>query len=79
MGDLIKAVTDTISGIFTGIIEAFAGVGNLLFTFGETGALTGISSFGYFMALVIGVPAGVWLFTKLLGLIKSIRIGGSAR
>lgn len=76
MGDLITAVTTTISGIFSAIISAFADVGNLLFVFTE-GTLTGISPFGYFMALIIGVPAGVWLFSKLLGLIKSIRIGGA--
>lgn len=76
MGDLITAVTTTISGIFSAIISAFADVGNLLFVFTE-GNLTGISPFGYFMALIIGVPAGVWLFSKLLGLIKSIRIGGA--
>lgn len=74
MSDLITAVTTTITGIFTAIVTAFSDIGNLIFTFTE-GAITGISPFGYFLALLIGIPAGTWLFNKLFNLLKGLIIG----
>lgn len=71
MEGLITTVTSTITGIFSAIITAFADVGNLIFTFSE-GALTGVSPFGYFIGLIIGVPIGVKLFSALLSMIKRI-------
>lgn len=78
MGDLITAVSTAVSGMFTAIITAFADIGNLLFVFTE-GAISGISPFGYFLALMLGFPIAVWLFNKVLGLIKKIMPGASAR
>lgn len=71
MGDLITAVSTTISGIFTSIITAFSDIGNLIFVFTE-GAITGVSPFGYFLALIIGLPLGAKLFSVLIGLIKRL-------
>lgn len=72
MESLIGAITETVSGIFTATIEAFAKVGNLLFTFAEGGTISGISPFGYFLALIIGIPLGAKLFSVLVGFIKRL-------
>lgn len=77
MESLITAITDTISGVFTSILTAFAGVGDLIFVIGDTG-ITGIQPFGYILALLVGIPVASWLFSKLLGLINRIRFGGSS-
>lgn len=70
MGSLVTAITDAISGVFTAIIEAFSGVGSLIFTIGESGAITGVTPFGYIFALTLGIPLATWLVSKGLSLLK---------
>lgn len=75
MDVFIEAVGQIFSTIFTAIINAFASLGNLIFTVGETGTVTGITPFAYVLALVIGVPLATWLVSKGLSFIKLIKAG----
>lgn len=74
MADFITAITDVVSGIFEAILNAFGTAGELVFaTAAETGTITGLTPFGWLLAIIIGLPLGTWAFGKLWGVIKSIR------
>lgn len=77
MEAFITAITDAFSGIFEAILNTFGSIGQLIFTISEAGAITGVSPFGYVIALILGVPLATWVISKGLGFIKSIKIGGS--
>ncbi|MCQ2387853.1 MAG: hypothetical protein MJ066_05370 [Clostridia bacterium] len=74
MAAFITAITDVMTGIFSALITALSSVGGLIFTIGESGAITGVEPFGYLLAVLVGVPAGAWVFSKLWGVVRSIRL-----
>lgn len=71
MSTIITAVTDAFSGIWGGIIEALSGVGDLIFVVTE-GTLSGLTPFGYVLALALGLPLATWLFGKAFSWIRGI-------
>lgn len=71
MSNIITAVTDAFTGIWTSIISALAKVGELIFEITD-GTLSGLQPFGYVLALAIGVPLATWLFGKAFSWIKGI-------
>jgi len=74
MEGFITAITDVFSGIFTSILDTFGSLGQLIFTLGENGSITGVSPFGYVVALLVGVPLATWVINKGLSLIRQIRV-----
>lgn len=72
MEGFITAITGALSGVFTAITNAFASVGDLIFVSGEAGAVTGVTSFGYVLAVIVGIPLATWLLNKALGLFKGL-------
>lgn len=74
MADFITGITDIISGVFEAIVNALGSTGSLIFTVGETGAITGVSAFGWLVVLLIGLPVATWLINKLFGLINRMRV-----
>lgn len=73
MDAFISGIVAVMTGVFTGILEALSGIGSLLFTMSEAGAITGITGFGYFMVVLVGIPLGTWLVSKVLGLVNKLR------
>lgn len=75
MAEFITGITDIISGIFEAIVNALGSTGSLIFTVNaETGAITGVSAFGWLVVLLIGLPVATWLVNKLLSLINRMRV-----
>ncbi len=74
MADFITGITDIITGIFEAIVSALGSTGSLIFTVGETGAITGVSAFGWLVVLLIGLPVATWIVNKLFALINRLRV-----
>lgn len=72
MSQFVTAITDALTGVFTAILQAFAGIGDLIFTVGEAGAITGLTPFGWVTAALIGIPLASWLFAKAIALISKL-------
>lgn len=70
MEEFISTIVSVVGGIFNAIIEALKSLGGLIFTLGETGAITGVTGFGYVLAVVLGIPLATWLFSLGFGFIK---------
>lgn len=72
MTEFVSGITSLISGIFQAFINAAGSLGNLIFnTAAETGNITGLTSFGWLFAIVIGIPLATWLFNKLFSWIRT--------
>lgn len=71
MNGIITIVIEAFSGIWGGIIEALSSVGDLIFVVTE-GTLSGLTPFGYVLALALGIPLATWLFGKAFSWIKGI-------
>lgn len=76
MDAFIKGVTDIITGIFTALTKALGSMGDLVFTTGENGAITGPSGFGWLLIVAIGVPLATWIFGKLFTWLKGFARAG---
>lgn len=74
MAEFITGITDIISGVFEAIVNALGSTGSLIFTIGETGAITGVSAFGWLVVLLIGLPVATWLVNKLFAFINRMRV-----
>ena len=73
MTSFITAITDALTGVFSAILKAFEGIGNLIFIIAEDGtSITGITPFGWVAAALIGIPLASWLFAKAVGLISRL-------
>lgn len=73
MTDFVGAIVDLISGLFSVLIECLSSLGTLVFTVNEeTGALSGITPFGWLACIMIGIPLATWIFGKAVGLFKQI-------
>ena len=72
MADFVTGVGTVLSGVFTSILEAFSGIGNFIFTFGETGTISGLTGAGWLFVLLIGIPLATWLFSKGIGLVSHL-------
>lgn len=77
MAGFVTGITDIISGVFSALINAFGSIGNLIFTTGEGGAITGPSGFGWLLILGIGLPLAWKLFSMFFGYIRSLGKGNS--
>lgn len=71
MSNFVTAITDALTGVFTAILQAFAGIGDLIFTV-ESGAISGLTPFGWVAAALIGIPLASWLFAKAIALISKL-------
>lgn len=72
MQAFVQGIVDVFTGMFTGLVKAFSDIGSLIFTMGENGAISGVSGFGWFLVVLIGVPLATWLLSKLFGLINRL-------
>lgn len=72
MQAFVQGIVDVFTGIFTGLVGAFSDIGSLIFKMGENGAISGVSGFGWFLIVLIGVPLATWLLSKLFGLINRL-------
>lgn len=74
MENFVTAITEALTGVFSAILQAFAGIGDLIFVIDSSGAggITGLSSFGWVVAALIGIPLASWLFAKAIGLISKL-------
>lgn len=73
MSAFVTGIVDVLSGLFQGIITSLGGIGNLLFTIDATNnTITGITGFGWFTIVLIGIPLGTWLFSKFLGIFNKL-------
>lgn len=79
MAEFITGVVTVITELFGGILEAFTGVGTLIFTIGETGAIAGLTATGWLFVILLGVPLATWLFSKGIGLVNRLVRGGGKR
>lgn len=77
MSAFLEAIGSAISTIFSAITGAFKDIGNMIFTFGEQGALSGLTPAGYIVALLIGIPLATWIFSMGWKAITSL--GGKLR
>lgn len=75
MADFVGNIVTSATSLFQGIITAMGGVGDLIFTTTEAGVINGLTGFGTILSVIIGIPLGSWLFSKLFNWIKSIRVG----
>lgn len=75
MADFVGNIVTAATALFQGIITALGGVGDLIFTTTEAGAISGLTGFGTILSVIIGIPFGSWLFSKIFNWIKSIRVG----
>lgn len=67
--DIISAVVNGLGTFFDGLIAVFAKLGDILFTIGEAGAITGLTPFAWVIVTLIIIGLGTWLFSKGFGLI----------
>lgn len=79
MTEFITGVVSVITELFGGILEAFTGVGTLIFTIGEAGAISGLTATGWLFVILLGVPLATWLFSKGIGLVNRLVRGGGKR
>lgn len=75
MTAFVKGITDIISGIFGALTDALGSIGDLVFTTGTEGTITGPSGFGWLLIIGIGVPLSTWLFGKLFTFLKGLGRG----
>lgn len=75
MASFVTGITDIISGVFGALIKALGSVGDLIFTTGEGGAITGPSGFGWILILGIGLPFAWRVFSLLINWIKGLGKG----
>lgn len=71
MSEFITGIGTVLTTIFTTILQAFSGIGELLFVISETG-ITGVTPFGWLMTVIVGVPLATWLFSLGVSLVKRI-------
>lgn len=79
MAEFITGVVTVITQLFAGILEAFSGVGTLIFAVGEAGAITGLTTTGWLFVILLGVPLATWLFSKGIGLVNRLVRGGGGK
>lgn len=75
MAEFVKGITDLLSGMFTALIDALGSIGDLVFTIGENGAVSGVTGFGWLLVIGISIPLATWLFGKVFTFIKGIGRG----
>lgn len=72
MTTFVEGITSLISGVFKALLDALAGVGNLIFTMGENGTISGVTGFGWLLIIGISIPLATWLFGKVWTFIRSV-------
>jgi hypothetical protein len=72
MQAFVQGIVDVFTGLFSGLVEAFSNIGSFIFVMGENGTISGMSGFGWFLIVLIGVPLATWLLSKLFGLINRL-------
>lgn len=75
MSGFVEGITSLITGIFNALISALGSIGNLVFTTGTEGAITGPSGFGWLLIIGLGVPLAWSLFNKLFTFLKGLGKG----
>lgn len=76
MAAFIETITGLVTGVFKALLDALGGIGQVIFTIGENGSISGVTGFGQLLAVGIGLPLVTWLFTKLWAFIRSIGRAG---
>lgn len=79
MTAFVTGITEVVSGIFNALISGLSAMGNLIFTFGDTGAVSGVTGFGWIVILMISVPLATGLFNAILGMVRSLGGRGGRR
>ncbi len=74
MEAFVTGITTLVSGIFQALIDALASLGTLIFkTAEDTGAVSGLTPFGYLAILFVAIPLATWVFNKAMGFINKLR------
>lgn len=76
MDTFVQGITSLISGVFKALLDALAGIGNLIFTMGENGAISGVTGFGWLLIVGISIPLATWLFGKVFTWVKGLGRSG---
>lgn len=72
MTQFVEGITTLISGVFKALLDALAGVGNLIFTMSESGTISGVTGFGWLLIVGISIPLSTWLFGKVWTYIRTV-------
>lgn len=72
MAEFIAGIVDVVGGIFEAIVSALGSTGNLIFTIGEGGAISGITGFGWLLVVALGLPLATWAISKVFTLVNGM-------